>query len=125
MNDQKRRSLIQYAVGIPVVGFIYLVLSIAFVGHVQGLADSSGGSVPWYYSILGFFVSFPFLHPSEFFSQILRPLFGIFAPVFGSADSAAIFIIIALQAIFWGFAATFCFRLVSKFFGKKQAPQST
>ena len=111
MHQERRAKFIEYVVGVPIVCIIYLVVSMAFMRHMQFLVDSKRAE-PWYYSILGFFVSFPFLYPSGFFVPQLRRFFDFLEPVFGSGDNGAMIAIVILDAIFWGFVAVFCFRLI-------------
>lgn len=110
MNKQAGLPLfVAEAVGATTV---YLVLAIAFVVHVQGLVDSGLYEVPWMYLIPRFLVSYPFLAPANAFSEHLRPLFQPFEGIFGSSDNAAIFIIFALQALFWGLILVSVRRLI-------------
>jgi hypothetical protein len=125
MQGHKRTLLIQYAIGTPVVGVIYYILAIAFFSQMQFLADKGVRTVPWYYAIPELFVSFPFLAPSDHCVQFLRPIFAILGPLFGDTDAAAIFIIIGLQAVFWGFIVVFCFRFVSKVRACRKGPINT
>lgn len=125
MQHERRARFIQYTVGVPIVGVIYYVLSVAFAAHVQGLADSLVRSVPWYYSIPTFFVYFPFFALAGRYFQFLRPIFTPLEPIFGSADNAALFIIVGLQAVFWGFIAIFCFRFIRRFRARRKSAAST
>jgi hypothetical protein len=116
MNSSRREAVRQYAIGIPISGVLHWILAICFVGEMQGIADSVDTSVPWYYRIPGFFVSFPFLYPSEYLSQYLRPLLG--------SDNAAIFTLLALQGAFWGFIIVFLVRYILRFLAQGQNADS-
>jgi len=125
MDCHRHVGRIQYIVGILVVGVLYYLLAIAFAGHMQGLADSHVRSVPWYYDIPGFFLVFPFFGLVTSHFQYFRPIFVPFETVFGSADNAALYIIISLQGAFWGFVGVFCFRFLGRLLVRRGCASST
>lgn len=109
---KKQAGLPLFVAQVAGASIVYLVLAIAFVAHMQGLVDSGLYEVPWMYLIPGFLVSYPFLAPANAFSEDLRPLFHPFEGIFGSSDNAAIFIILALQSLFWGLILVSVRRLI-------------
>jgi hypothetical protein len=109
MRTDRKQALLEYGLGIPIAGFFYVVLSLAFVGHGQLLADSGATTVPWYYLFPVIFIELPFL--------VLLNISDWWRPVFGT-DNAAMFAMIALDAIFWSFLIVFGFRFVRKFMAR-------
>lgn len=123
MLSERSKTLLEFAVGIVVIGAFYTAVSIAIIRQMQAFVDGPVRPVPWYYSIAGLFVSLPLLAPANYFFQYLRPLFTPFAGIFGSADNAGIFAFVVLDGIFWGAVVVFVSRFVRRKLRGKELKQ--
>ena len=122
MRTNRKHALLECGLGMLIVGIPYFIFCIVFLGQAQALADSGATTAPWYYDVGTIIADFPFLFALDHISdRWWRPVFNFFGQVFGSEDNAAMFAMVALDSIFWGFMVVFWFRFIRKYWARRNS----
>ena len=108
MISDKAASLLQSVFWILLIAIVYFFAYLGVIGTLQGMLDSSeSGPVPWPLGLAYAVFAFPVFYLMPVLADPLRQLIG--------DDNNAIFALLGLNGICWGFIAVTVFRLIARY----------